>query len=802
MEQPTGDARSPATTTYQVGDLLVDVARAQVWRNGTEVPLPKLSFDLLLALIEASPRILSLDELMDRIWAGVVVSPETVSQRVKLLRAALGDDIRAPRYVTAVRGRGYRLVAPVAPGAVPADRPPTGRPSPDAATAPAPEPTAGKPSRRRWAALAAITVAVIVAVAAALRHVDRPAPGPVAVTTPERSVAVLPFDSVGPSDDGEVLAFGIAEAVLHQLANLPGLIVIARTSSFALGPEPGDARAIGRKLDARYLLEGSVQQDGGMLRVTAQLVDAATGTHVWSLRFDERRSHVFAVQDAIAARVAEALDLSVQASRAIEAGGRGTSNFDAYLSYLRGRTLLGTRRVSDAAPAIELFDRALQLDPAFAAAYVSLAEAEVFAAEFAAGDDRAERFEAALRRALDLLDKALALDPSAGAAYVMRGYCEAFTDLAAAEASYRRGLQLAPNDARGYAGLASVLFEEPAARGEALQLLDRARRLDPVEPAHDVTKAVFLLYDRGDVGGAEALLRNVLQRRPDYPPALARLGELKFCCRADPSEAIELLERATALDHEAQWPRRLLVRSYLDVDDVDAAARIVEQWPGPKDLLQLPVLAYRGHWRRAGVLAYAAASHQQLGAIDEGIASLALRRHARLTGQYERAIDTLAGLAGVTWRADGSAIVPPRPGLRVTGLALADVLQASGRHDAAQRLLDEQIEQMRAELESSGRAATWYWWSFSQAFALRDDPAQALDWLARGERMHIWGSDRWLLDVDPAFDGLRTRPEFEAVRQRALAHARKERAEVDALRAAGRIARGAATPPPTPVRAQ
>jgi DNA-binding winged helix-turn-helix (wHTH) protein len=114
MENPRVAPRlTPAG--YQVGDLRVDVARAQVWRNGAELPLPKLSFDFLLTLIQAAPGIVSIDDLMDRVWSGVIVGPETVSQRAKLLRAALGDDSRSPRYVLSVRGRGYRLIADVSP---------------------------------------------------------------------------------------------------------------------------------------------------------------------------------------------------------------------------------------------------------------------------------------------------------------------------------------------------------------------------------------------------------------------------------------------------------------------------------------------------------------------------------------------------------------------------------------------------------------------------------------------------------------------------------------------------------------
>jgi TolB-like protein len=746
------------------------------------LPLPKLSFDFLLAMIEAAPGIVSLDELMDRVWAGVIVSPETVSQRAKLLRDALGDDSRSPRYLLAVRGRGYRLIAAVSP--VPADAALEARVADEVGGHESP----ARPFGGRWP----VRVAVLVTVTAILVALGWMATRPAGNTgaAPERSIAVLPFESLGPTGEERILAFGIAEAVLHQLANQPGLVVIARTSSFALEPEPGDARAIGRTLNVGHLLEGSVQRQGETLRVTAQLIDASTGAHVWSLRFDRPLSTVFAVQDEIATRVAQALKLTLQADGKARMAGQGTEHVEAYLAYLQGRTLLATGRLTDAKEAVRHFAESLRLDPTFAAAHVSRAEAEVFAAEFDITEPRAERFPAALRRASDSVEKALALDPGFGPAYVLRAYLEAFTNLRRAEASYRLGLQFSPNDARGYAGLASVLFEQPARRDEALRALERARRIDPLEPAHDVAKAVFLLYDRGDLVGAEGLLRNVLQRQPQYVPALTRLGELEYCCGADPSEAIVLLERAIALDPRAVYPRRVLVRAYLAVGDVGAAEAVAANSPGATDSLQVPVLVRQGEWRRAGEAAYAALAQQQTGPIDEFAVTLAIRRDARFTGDHGRAIAALEELAGVTWRADGSPDVASRPGLRVASLGLADMLQASGDVDRARRLIDLVLEQMTAELRAPNRRELWYHHGMSVALALRGDFAQALDWIRRGVEQGYAGGDLGImLDAEPAFDGLRESPEYRALEHRVLEHARRERAELERLRDAGELAR-------------
>jgi TolB-like protein/DNA-binding winged helix-turn-helix (wHTH) protein/Tfp pilus assembly protein PilF len=798
MQQPFR-AVPPGTVAYVVGDLVVDTARAQVTRDGVEVPLPKLSFDLLVALIEAAPSVVSLDALMDRVWAGIVVSPETVSQRAKLLRDALGDDTRAPRYFTSVRGRGYRLVAEVAPRvpAVIANEAPD-PPTPAVAT-PAPTSTEVSPSApisraAPWRVPVLVAVAAVLAAGAWLltsRDEAKVAPtehaaAPRAID--ERSIAVLPFKNLGAKDDGDVLGFGIAEAVLHQLANVQGLVVIARASSFALGAEPGDARNVGRTLNVRYMLEGSVQQAEGLLRVTAQLIDTRTGAHVWSIRFDKPSGDIFAMQDDIAAQVAKALQLSVSADTATRMAGQGTTRFEAYLAYLQGRALLATGRVGDGQRAIPKFEEAQRLDPRFAAAIVSRAEAELFAAEFGDVDGRAQRFESAARHATDAIERALALDPRFGPAYLLRGYLEAFSDLGKAEASYRRGLELRPNDARGYAGLAAILFERPEKRDEALQLLDRARRLDPLEPAHDVTKSVFLLYDRGDVRAADTLLRGALLRQPQFVPALIRRGELAWCCDTDASTAIELLEQAMAIDPEAQWARRSLVRAYLDLGDVRAANAVIAKAGGDRTVLQVSVFSYTGEWRRAGEAAYAALEQGIVTPLDEVAVVVSIRRHARLTGQFDRAIAALEKRSGVSWQQDGSPRVPHRPGLRVTNVGLADMLQAGGQPARARLLLDRLLAQMSTELRAPGRMDTWYCPGMSVAFALWGEPERALDWLRRGVEIGSLAHDEWVvLGGDPAFDGMRHLPAFQQLLQRVHAIRDREAAELAQLRAEGRV---------------
>jgi adenylate cyclase len=391
----------------RIADLVVDLGQASVSRGGEPLPLPRLSFDLLVVLARAAPDLVTHDQLMERVWRGVVVSPETISQRVKLLRDALGDDPREPRYVAGVRSRGYRLVAGVEPlplverAAAAPPTPPTGLgsgpdPEPDPCLKPQPEPEpepesmhaahvepgsratspagAATPTGRSRARAAAVVVASLV-VAAALglawrggwraSAVDVPssAAGNGATTSvdvvglPPRTVAVLPFETLSADPADRFIGLGVAEMVLNRLAGSDALFVLARSSSFAFEGRNVDAREIGRQLGARYLVQGSVQRAGDALRITAQLVDARSGRQMQALSLDRDVAGLFAVQDEIATQMAAALDVAIAAPRA------ATARVEAQLAYLQGLAVAGRWRIAEFDAAIGHFRRAREIDP-------------------------------------------------------------------------------------------------------------------------------------------------------------------------------------------------------------------------------------------------------------------------------------------------------------------------------------------------------------------------------------------------------------------------------------------------------
>jgi TolB-like protein len=602
------------------------------------------------------------------------------------------------------------------------------------------------------------------------------------------AIAVLPFQNLSAAPDGEILASGVAESVLHQLASLAELDVISRTSSFAFRDRGADAREIGRQLGARYLLEGSVQRDRNRMRVTTQLIDTQTGADVWSMRFDQAPGDIFEIQDEIAVQVTRALELSLAPDAMERMTGQGTTNLKAYLEFLQGRALLATNRVSDANKSMAHFEESVSLDPGFALAYLGIAAAALFVAEYEVTDDRQRRFEIAKRRGETLVEKALSIDPANGDAYLQRAHLAAFVDLESAEEDYRRGLELSPNSAEGHAGLAAVLYATPARRDEALKLLDRARKLDPLEPAYDVTKSVFLYDELSDVEGARELLRDVVARNPRYVPALARLCETNQLL-GDTANAIRYCEEALALDPLLEEIRRFLIHLYLQRGDPEVAEMLVEDRGDELTLRALPILIDRRDWRRAGDVAYRSLERRTASPFARWFVCTAIRMHARTTGDYRRAESVLEAESGVRWDATGNAVLPEEGSrVRDAAIALADVLLASGQEQKGRRLLAAVLGRMRREVGELGRPEYWYFVFHPAAFAMNGEHDAAIAMLERAVASKSNVFVTWqLFEIEPAFVAVRQNPRFQAVRAKVHAHIAGQRRELERLRAEGLV---------------
>ena len=441
-------AESTGSRRICFGEYQFDSGAGQLWRSGEEVKLTPRASSLLAALAERPMEVVSKQQLIERLWGGKAVGDDALTSCVQELRRALGDDPRSPRFVETRHRRGYRLLLPLAP------------------------PT-----------------------------VASPAPAGLAPPLDKPSVAVLPFRNVGGDPQQEYFADGLAEELITALSRVSWLFVIARNSSFVFRGEGADTRTIGNVLGVRYLVEGSVRRAGRHLRLTVQLIEAATGNHLWADRYDGSVEDVFEFQDRMVSSLVGAIEPKLRAAEIGRARRKRPENLDAFDLYLQALPRLASMSAQGVCEAIELLDRALVLSPDYAQALADAAMCRVVRPTLGHSPDPDRDFREAAelsRRALesdpndtialdvaaflpvlverdyqaglDLIDKSLAINPNDARAWNARGWISAWAgDLDNALTEFEKAMRLSPLDMlwNGGAkfGMASVLcwsgrFEE------------------------------------------------------------------------------------------------------------------------------------------------------------------------------------------------------------------------------------------------------------------------------------------------------------------------------------------------------
>jgi tetratricopeptide (TPR) repeat protein len=396
-----------------------------------------------------------------------------------------------------------------------------------------------------------------------------------------------------------------------------------------------------------------------------------------------------------------------------------------------------------------------------------------------------------LRDARVMLDHALALDPRDSRGYAERGYVNAFSDVAAAETDYRKALELNPSDAQAAEGLAEVLNLNPARRGESLQLIERARQLDPLEPRLEVTKATFLFFGRSDLTGAEKLLKNALQRDPLYEPALSRLAELYWQQRRY-AEGIKIAEQVLAMDTEAIQPRQILASLYLDIQDIEAANDVMRTARASNPALRAAVLLAQRKWTEAGEQAHLAAQLGTISPAGEGMAVAALRLQARTTRQYLRTIDLLSDRSHTEWDAADQPIVRDAPSLYFNVVGLGDLLIQAGHDGRGRKLLESSLVSMDRDEAAYATGGFWHYQMRPLALALLGRHEEAIAQLQRATAEAATMTAWWYwFEQEPAYAAMREDPRFKAMLAAARNKAQQERAELQRLRANGLVpARG------------
>lgn len=551
MQPSTSVSPTPEPGAYRVGDLLLNIGQQQVTRDGAELPLSQLSFGLLLALVRAAPNVVTFDQLMQQVWPGLVVSQETVSQRVKLVRDALGDDSQAPRYIGGVRGRGYRMVAQVSPVVAAPDPPapppeipqtsaavtpaePASAPTP-AAPPSAPPPVAGSGpiGRRSFAGGKPITaiitgaVIVVLAISASIlthylgaRHEQpKASQGERSVLVQQpKTIAVLPLVDLSPSGGNGYIGDGLAQELSSRLARIPGLQVASQTSAFAYKASHVDVRTIGKALGVDRILEGSVRREGDHLRVTAELIDTASGYHIWSQSYDRNWQDLLALQDDLSRSIVSTLRVVLSSDMAQRIGQPPTPRIAAFDLYLSGIAKLAQlpAAIGQLDTAEQMFHDAIAIDANFAPAYAGLCERYILGYKATRDATFATKAESSCKHALELDGSLREVEMGLAHLYLVTGRPEEATVI------LHSAIRKDPSDANAYIGLADA-YEGEQKTGEAEIAYYRAVEAEPNYAAARTSLGNFL-FQHGRAAAAVQHYRRVTELAPTSPTAFNNLG--------------------------------------------------------------------------------------------------------------------------------------------------------------------------------------------------------------------------------------------------------------------------------------
>jgi len=331
---------------------VLDTSRQELSCGGEGVAVEPQVFDLLLYLLENRDRVVSKDDLFDTIWEGRIVSESTLTSRINAVRKAVGDTGRDQRLVRTIARKGFRFIGDVrvtAPETKPETKP-VPKPEPAPSQPPHASPDDAQPPR------------------AALSVLDRPA------------IAVLPFTNMSGEVEQEYFSDGISEDIITALSKLRWFYVIARNSSFIYKGKSVHLKQVGAELGVNYVVEGSVRKDGDRVRITVQLNDVATGSHLWAERYDRGLADVFAVQDEITQAIVAAIEPQLYAAENFRSLRKAPDSMDAWDLVMRALSHYWRVTRQDNVVAQALLEKAIDIDPHYGQALGVLAGSRMFGA--------------------------------------------------------------------------------------------------------------------------------------------------------------------------------------------------------------------------------------------------------------------------------------------------------------------------------------------------------------------------------------------------------------------------------------
>src|SRR6266404_5664915 len=544
---------------YEFGTYRLDVVERLLLRDGKPVEVTAKVFDLLVIMVENQGKLMEKSQLLEALWPDSFVEEVNLSVNMSALRRALGESASQPQFIETIPKRGYRFIGAVKSQIVPEGEPVAG-PDIQPASASLPNQSAlanaqidDLPTRttlakeRRFAGrpgvlIAAAMLVVIVPVAVyLLLHRSRPdktVPGGI------RTIAVLPFKTLATNDADQALGLGMADALITRLGSLPQFIVRPTSTVIKYSDAGKDPLEAGRELGVEAILDGRVQRDDKKIRVTARLLSVRDGSSLWVGKFDDFFTNLFALQDSISEKMAEALSLRLTSDEQQLLTRRHTENTEAYQRYLEGRYFYFKYEFEKSA---SLYESAIEKDSDYAAAYAGVAASYLGLATTTANH------QAMRDKAIAAANKALALDPNLDEAHNAMGWVKFLGnwDWAGAEASLRRAIELNPNNADAHINYSSLLiclgrFDE------GLRESERAYQLDPVSGDVLLNYANNLLLARHNDQAVERATR-MTELDPHHPSLVRMLIHIDAGSSLY-ERAISEADKLSPLDKEKQNP--------------------------------------------------------------------------------------------------------------------------------------------------------------------------------------------------------------------------------------------------------
>jgi TolB-like protein/DNA-binding winged helix-turn-helix (wHTH) protein/predicted Zn-dependent protease len=567
----------------------LDAANQCLWRGQERVPIAPKAFDVLRYLVENPGRLVTQDEVLEKLWPETYVNPEVFRKYILDIRKILGDRPGKPEFIETVTKRGYRFIAPVVDegATLPSDILPQKQ-------AVAPElaaPPQTNPSREHYSQRLAIIAILGVAVATATAGHFWFVRGKAALSSSNaNSVAVLPFADLSPGKDQEYFSDGLSEQLINDLAKVSGLKVVGRSSAFQFKGKNEDLREVGRKLGVANVLEGSVRREGNHVRITAELTKADDGFQLWSQTYDREMKDIFAVQDEIARATTEALQLKLVGSKGQQVPSTLHSTSPAaYQAYLQAKyfSVRGQRK-EELGKALAYADQAIKLDEKYAPAWALRASVENIMAEVGVTDG-AEGF----RKARHDAEQAIGLDPTSASGYLALAttQIDCDWDWSAAITSVTKAADLEPGSAEVFS-IRSYLSRLSGDVDQAIELKEKAVTLDPLRTDSHSTLG-YLLYVGGRYDEARSELQKALALNQPAAFVHLTLGKI-LIAEGKPQQALAEIEK-----EPLEWGKltgKALAYHALgrEHDSNDSLAGLIAKYGTDADYQIAQVYAYRG----------------------------------------------------------------------------------------------------------------------------------------------------------------------------------------------------------------